>query len=81
MEWSELSNDELVQKAADSPGHEPAARWQAQAEGTRRLLSSIDDLRSEARSASDRLNVLTWALVIATVALLIVGVITLVKVW
>jgi midasin (ATPase involved in ribosome maturation) len=45
------------------------------------LLSSIDDLRSEARSASDRLNVLTWALVIATVALLIVGVITLVKVW
>jgi hypothetical protein len=56
-------------------------RWQAQAESTRRLLSAIDDLRSEARSASDRLNVLTWALVIATVGLLIVGVITLVKVW
>jgi hypothetical protein len=70
-----------VQKAADSPGHEPAVRWQAQAESTRRLLSAIDDLRSEARSASDRLNVLTWALVIATVGLLIVGVITLVKVW
>ena len=81
MEWSELSEHELVKRAADSPGNEPAARWQAQAEGLRRVRAEVEQLRTETSTASRRLNLLTVVLVIATIVLVVIGVITLIKVW
>jgi cytochrome c-type biogenesis protein CcmH/NrfG len=71
--WLERSEDELIELAGKGVG-EPGPRVQAQAEMSRRLLVTMRALRDEIATSSERMVQLTWALVVMTAVLVVVGI-------
>jgi hypothetical protein len=71
----------LVYEAGEGRGQEPAGRPRAQAALSVRLRRSIDLLRAETAKSSKQMVCLTWALVVLTVAVVVMTAVLVWKGW